>query len=159
MGFEFEQGLDNVVSIKVIGVGGGGGNAVNRMVESGVQGVELFMHVLGTERFADVGAVDRDFCDAAVVRCFILDVRVFPGGGPLCAHTDYFNKAPGNGKPKMRRLPGMSGTCGGRGGAAAVCGFPVVSGVFPAGSPVADSWRRLSFTACASVLHWERYDT
>ena len=41
MGFEFEQGLDNVVSIKVIGVGGGGGNAVNRMVESGVQGVEF----------------------------------------------------------------------------------------------------------------------
>ena len=40
MGFEFEQGLDNVVSIKVIGVGGGG-NAVNRMVESGVQGVEF----------------------------------------------------------------------------------------------------------------------
>ena len=41
MGFELEQGLDNVVSIKVIGVGGGGGNAVNRMVESGVQGVEF----------------------------------------------------------------------------------------------------------------------
>ena len=41
MGFEFEQGLNNVVSIKVIGVGGGGGNAVNRMVESGVQGVEF----------------------------------------------------------------------------------------------------------------------
>ena len=41
MGFEFEQGLDNVVSINVIGVGGGGGNAVNRMVESGVQGVEF----------------------------------------------------------------------------------------------------------------------
>ena len=41
MGFEFEQGLDKVVSIKVIGVGGGGGNAVNRMVESGVQGVEF----------------------------------------------------------------------------------------------------------------------
>lgn len=41
MGFEFEQGLDNVVKIKVIGVGGGGGNAVNRMVESGVKGVEF----------------------------------------------------------------------------------------------------------------------
>ena len=47
MGFEFEQGLDNVVSIKVIGVGGAGNNvinrmiAVNRMVESGVQGVEF----------------------------------------------------------------------------------------------------------------------
>ena len=33
--------MDNVVNIKVIGVGGGGGNAVNRMVESGVQGVEF----------------------------------------------------------------------------------------------------------------------
>ena len=41
MGFEFEQGLDNVVYIKVIGVGGGGGNDVNRMVENGVQGVEF----------------------------------------------------------------------------------------------------------------------
>ena len=41
MGFEFEQGLDNVVNIKVIGVGGGGGNAVNRMVDNGVQGVEF----------------------------------------------------------------------------------------------------------------------
>ena len=41
MGFEFEQGLDNVVNIKVIGVGGGGGNAVNRIVENGVQGVEF----------------------------------------------------------------------------------------------------------------------
>ena len=41
MGFEFEQGLVKVVNIKVIGVGGGGGNAVNRMVENGVQGVEF----------------------------------------------------------------------------------------------------------------------
>ena len=41
MGFEFEQGLDNVVNIKVIGVGGGGGNAVNRMVSDGLQGVEF----------------------------------------------------------------------------------------------------------------------
>ena len=41
MGFEFEQGLDNVVNIKVIGVGAGSGNAVNRMVENGVQGVEF----------------------------------------------------------------------------------------------------------------------
>nr|WP_297173143.1 cell division protein FtsZ [uncultured Agathobaculum sp.] len=41
MGFEFEQGFDSVVNIKVIGVGGGGGNAVNRMVENGVHGVEF----------------------------------------------------------------------------------------------------------------------
>ena len=41
MGFQMESGFDNVVNIKVIGVGGGGGNAVNRMVQSGVQGVEF----------------------------------------------------------------------------------------------------------------------
>ena len=33
--------LDLVVSIKVAGVGGGGGNAVNRMLEAGVQSVEF----------------------------------------------------------------------------------------------------------------------
>lgn len=41
MGFELEMGMDNVVTIKVIGVGGGGNNAVNRMISSGVQGVEF----------------------------------------------------------------------------------------------------------------------
>ncbi len=41
MGFEFEMGMDNVVTIKVIGVGGGGNNAVNRMISSGVKGVEF----------------------------------------------------------------------------------------------------------------------
>jgi len=41
MAFGLDTGPDNVVTIKVIGVGGGGGNAVNRMVESGVQGVEF----------------------------------------------------------------------------------------------------------------------
>ena len=37
--FDFEQ----VAKIKVIGVGGGGNNAVNRMVEEGVQGVEFYV--------------------------------------------------------------------------------------------------------------------
>nr|MBA2453338.1 cell division protein FtsZ [Chloroflexia bacterium] len=31
----------NFARIKVIGVGGGGGNAVNRMIEAGVEGVEF----------------------------------------------------------------------------------------------------------------------
>ncbi len=31
----------NVVQIKVVGVGGGGGNAINRMVDAGVKGVEF----------------------------------------------------------------------------------------------------------------------
>lgn len=41
MGFEFDNDGDQLVQIKVIGVGGGGGNAVNRMVDSGVQCVEF----------------------------------------------------------------------------------------------------------------------
>ena len=34
-------GSDNLAVIKVVGVGGGGTNAVNRMVEAGVKGVEF----------------------------------------------------------------------------------------------------------------------
>ena len=41
MGFEFEMDYDTVVNIKVIGVGGGGNNAVNDMVRSGLQGLEF----------------------------------------------------------------------------------------------------------------------
>ena len=35
--------MDQLAKIKVIGLGGGGGNAVNRMVESGVKGVEFIV--------------------------------------------------------------------------------------------------------------------
>jgi cell division protein FtsZ len=38
---EFETNIDSLATIKVIGVGGGGNNAVNRMIEHGVQGVEF----------------------------------------------------------------------------------------------------------------------
>ncbi|MBO8176442.1 cell division protein FtsZ [Aeribacillus pallidus] len=38
---EFDTNLDQFATIKVIGVGGGGNNAVNRMIEHGVQGVEF----------------------------------------------------------------------------------------------------------------------
>ena len=41
MAFGMETGPDTVVSIKVIGVGGGGNNVVNRMVRSGTQGVDF----------------------------------------------------------------------------------------------------------------------
>ncbi|MEQ2526400.1 cell division protein FtsZ [Robertmurraya yapensis] len=38
---DFDTNLDSLATIKVIGVGGGGNNAVNRMIEHGVQGVEF----------------------------------------------------------------------------------------------------------------------
>ena len=33
----------NPTNIKVVGVGGGGGNAVNRMIKSGLSGVEFWL--------------------------------------------------------------------------------------------------------------------
>ncbi len=41
MAFEIENDFESAVQIKVIGVGGGGGNAVNRMIERGIQGAEF----------------------------------------------------------------------------------------------------------------------
>lgn len=41
MAFGMETGPENVINIKVIGVGGGGNNVVNRMVSSGAKGVEF----------------------------------------------------------------------------------------------------------------------
>ncbi len=41
MAFAMETGVENVVSIKVVGIGGGGNNVVNRMVADGVKGVEF----------------------------------------------------------------------------------------------------------------------
>lgn len=38
---DFEVDLDQFASIKVIGVGGGGNNAVNRMISAGLKGVEF----------------------------------------------------------------------------------------------------------------------
>ena len=38
---EFEIDMDQFANIKVIGVGGGGGNAVNRMITAGLKGVEF----------------------------------------------------------------------------------------------------------------------
>ena len=41
MAFGLDMGPDNVVNIKVIGVGGGGNNVVNRMVKTGTKGVDF----------------------------------------------------------------------------------------------------------------------
>ncbi len=41
MAFEFGNDFDNIVKIKVIGVGGGGGNALDRMVSAGVKCVDF----------------------------------------------------------------------------------------------------------------------
>ncbi|MBR3848072.1 MAG: cell division protein FtsZ [Oscillospiraceae bacterium] len=50
MPFELDAGTEVIVPIKVIGTGGGGGNAVNQMINSGVRGVEFI--VMNTDRQA-----------------------------------------------------------------------------------------------------------
>lgn len=50
MAFELDRDIDNIVQIKVVGVGGGGNNAVNRMINSDVQGVEFIS--INTDRQA-----------------------------------------------------------------------------------------------------------
>ena len=47
--FEIDQVNGDGAKIKVVGVGGGGGNALSRMIASGVQGVEHLV-VLGLGR-------------------------------------------------------------------------------------------------------------
>lgn len=43
MDFNFDNSVSRGAKIKVIGVGGAGGNAVNRMIEDGVEGVEFIV--------------------------------------------------------------------------------------------------------------------
>ncbi|MBD0321167.1 MAG: cell division protein FtsZ, partial [Gemmatimonadetes bacterium] len=39
--FEYEELMPQNARMKVVGVGGGGGNAVNRMIEEDLEGVEF----------------------------------------------------------------------------------------------------------------------
>ena len=54
MPLQMDYNLDNVVNIKVIGIGGGGNNAISRMANSNLQGVEFIS--INTDRQALVGA-------------------------------------------------------------------------------------------------------
>ena len=54
MAFELDADRDIVVAIKVIGAGGGGSNAVNRMINSNVRGVEFI--VANTDKQALLGS-------------------------------------------------------------------------------------------------------
>ena len=54
MAFEIDNDFESTVQIKVIGVGGGGGNAVNTMIAQGMQGAEFI--VVNT----DIKTKDKD---------------------------------------------------------------------------------------------------
>lgn len=48
--FEFDVDMEQFANIKVVGVGGGGNNAVNRMIESDVKGIDFI--IVNTDRQA-----------------------------------------------------------------------------------------------------------
>ena len=72
--------MDHLAKIKVIGIGGGGGNAINRMIESGVKGVEfvaaniLWIGDLVTYQFSydDVNSLTLDDIDSITKNNFPL---------------------------------------------------------------------------------------
>ena len=53
MAFGLDMGPDSVVNIKVVGVGGGGNNVVNRMVKTGTKGVDFI--AVNTDKQALIG--------------------------------------------------------------------------------------------------------
>ena len=57
MDFRAETGPENLVSIKVVGVGGAGNNVVNRMVRAGTQGVEFI--AINTDSTAPIFQVEH----------------------------------------------------------------------------------------------------
>ncbi|MCR5649516.1 MAG: cell division protein FtsZ [Oscillospiraceae bacterium] len=56
--YSFDSGPDNVVNIKVVGVGGAGNNVVNRMVSDGTKGVE-FVAINTDKQVLSVSAADQ----------------------------------------------------------------------------------------------------
>ena len=58
MAYSFDSGPDNVVNIKVVGVGGAGNNVVNRMVSDGTKGVE-FVAINTDRQVLSVSAADQ----------------------------------------------------------------------------------------------------
>lgn len=43
--FQIDNDTANIAQIKVVGVGGAGGNAVNRMIDYGLKGVEFISSI------------------------------------------------------------------------------------------------------------------
>lgn len=59
MAFILDEEMLTITNIKVIGVGGGGGNAVNRMVTSGLQGVEFIAMNTDQQALSNSKATDK----------------------------------------------------------------------------------------------------
>ena len=59
MSFAIDETFDSGVNIKVVGVGGGGNNAVNRMISTNVRGVEFIAINTDKQALANSGATRK----------------------------------------------------------------------------------------------------
>ena len=57
--FEFDEFSTQKARIKVLGVGGAGGNAINRMITSGMEGVEFI--AINTDQSGERKKIEMQF--------------------------------------------------------------------------------------------------
>ena len=119
MAFGLETGPENVVSIKVVGVGGGGNNVVNRMVRSGAQGVD----------FVAVNT-DKQALNASSASYKIQIGEKLTGGKGAGSNPDVGRKAAEESRNQMAKAlesTDMVFITAGMGGGTGTCAAPVVA--------------------------------
>ena len=109
-----EEMDENVTTIKVISVGGGGGNAVNRMVSDGLQGVEFIAMNTDQQALSKLSLI-HIFTGTEVEVAFVpskLPVWAFCAGGAallvlllLLAKRIRSKRGPKGGKPEKEKAP------------------------------------------------------
>ena len=79
MAFGLDMGPDSVVNIKVVGVGGGGNNVVNRMVKTGTKGVDFIAVNTDKQALAVSSATYKiqigEKLTSSTGTCFLRDIR------------------------------------------------------------------------------------
>ena len=121
MSFTFEFGGESAVAIRVIGVGGGGGNAVNSMIASGIQGVDFI--AINTDKQALSYS-------AATVKLQVGEK--ITGGRGAGSDPDLGQKAAVESEDEVRRLLEGAHMCfitAGMGGGTGTGGAPVIADI------------------------------
>ena len=107
--------MDQIAKIKVIGVGGGGNNAVNRMIESGVKGVEFI-----------VANTDLQVLNASKAACKLQIGANMTGGLGAGANPEIGKKAAEESREALKGSDMVFVTCG-MGGGTGTGAAPVIA--------------------------------